>query len=223
METGKTSKYLKYAIGEIILVVIGILIALQINNWNELRKEHVIEKRYIEDLLLDLKNDSLNISNTYSEVSEVLRTRALFRDILKGENSNTDSLIYYFDTQWFQSQRFTATTATIDEIKSNGHFGMIRNLAVKRSIVEIYNLFENHKILENDFVNAQREMITLLGEVMPDMLDYKEEDILKIKDYPKVFNALTLNYASTRTEAYKDILDQCMYTIQELQVYYKTL
>ena len=38
METGKTSKYLKYAIGEIILVVIGILIALQINNWNEQRK-----------------------------------------------------------------------------------------------------------------------------------------------------------------------------------------
>ncbi len=38
METGKTGKYFKYAIGEIILVVIGILIALQINNWNENRK-----------------------------------------------------------------------------------------------------------------------------------------------------------------------------------------
>ena len=35
LNEGKTSKYLKYAIGEIILVVIGILIALQINNWNE--------------------------------------------------------------------------------------------------------------------------------------------------------------------------------------------
>tara|TARA_B100000508_G_scaffold107348_1_gene85427 strand:- start:44 stop:181 length:138 start_codon:yes stop_codon:yes gene_type:complete len=37
----KTSKYFKYAIGEIILVVIGILIALQINNWNELRKSNI--------------------------------------------------------------------------------------------------------------------------------------------------------------------------------------
>ncbi len=43
METGKTSKYLKYAIGEIILVVIGILIALSINNWNESRKEAIQE------------------------------------------------------------------------------------------------------------------------------------------------------------------------------------
>ena len=36
METGKTSKYFKYAIGEIVLVVIGILIALQINSWNDI-------------------------------------------------------------------------------------------------------------------------------------------------------------------------------------------
>ncbi len=40
----KTIKYLKYAIGEIILVVIGILIALQVNNWNEQRKENNLEQ-----------------------------------------------------------------------------------------------------------------------------------------------------------------------------------
>ena len=41
-----TDKYLRYAIGEVILVVIGILIALQVNNWNEYRKEKVEEKRF---------------------------------------------------------------------------------------------------------------------------------------------------------------------------------
>ena len=41
MEKNKTGKYLKYAIGEIVLVVIGILIALQINNWNENRKSKI--------------------------------------------------------------------------------------------------------------------------------------------------------------------------------------
>ena len=40
----KTAKYFKYAIGEIVLVVIGILIALQINNWNQNRKENFLEK-----------------------------------------------------------------------------------------------------------------------------------------------------------------------------------
>jgi len=40
MEPGKTGKYLKYAIGDIILVVVGIFIALRINNWNEQKKEN---------------------------------------------------------------------------------------------------------------------------------------------------------------------------------------
>ena len=48
METGKTGKYLKYAIGEIVLVVIGILIALQINNWNGQRKLELKEKSLLE-------------------------------------------------------------------------------------------------------------------------------------------------------------------------------
>jgi hypothetical protein len=61
---GRTSKYFKYAIGEIILVVIGILIALQINNWNEAKKQ---DKQIIKGLIEvrdNLISDSLAISNT---------------------------------------------------------------------------------------------------------------------------------------------------------------
>ena len=50
MEKNKTSRYIKYAIGEIILVVIGILIALQINNWNENRKLKAIELNLLSDI-----------------------------------------------------------------------------------------------------------------------------------------------------------------------------
>ena len=52
---GKTGKYLKYAIGEIVLVVIGILIALSIHNWNEKRIEKGIEKEVYENLLTTLQ------------------------------------------------------------------------------------------------------------------------------------------------------------------------
>jgi hypothetical protein len=56
-QAGKTSKYLKYAIGEIVLVVIGILIALQINNWNEERKLKIEINNYLTQKLENLKDD----------------------------------------------------------------------------------------------------------------------------------------------------------------------
>ena len=68
----KFGKYLLYAIGEIILVVIGILIALGINNWNQERKNTSLRKSYLENLKVDLKKDienleQLNTINTSSE------------------------------------------------------------------------------------------------------------------------------------------------------------
>ena len=57
LSKGKTSKYFKYAIGEIVLVVIGILIALQINNWNEERKLKMNERDVIASLIEDLEID----------------------------------------------------------------------------------------------------------------------------------------------------------------------
>jgi hypothetical protein len=68
----KTGKYLKYAIGEIVLVVIGILIALQINNWNEIRKDRIIEKQILDEMLISLKNDK--------ETFEMLEKRLMEKD-----------------------------------------------------------------------------------------------------------------------------------------------
>jgi Tfp pilus assembly protein PilE len=64
---GKTSKYFKYAIGEIVLVVIGILIALQINNWNESRKSKTIEHTYLENIKADL---NLNINSLETFITD---------------------------------------------------------------------------------------------------------------------------------------------------------
>ena len=57
IETGKTGKYFKYAIGEIILVVIGILIALQINNWNEKRQTNIAERNALIALKIEFEQN----------------------------------------------------------------------------------------------------------------------------------------------------------------------
>ena len=93
MEKNKTGKYLKYAIGEIILVVIGILIALQINTWNEKRKEHSLENSYLLRLKSEIASDTLvfifQISENKLKNEEIQR----FSNLLNSDKSNDFELI----------------------------------------------------------------------------------------------------------------------------------
>jgi len=68
MEQNKTGKYFKYAIGEIVLVVIGILIALSINNWNENRKDSRLLTQFTDNLIEDLKIDSIAIGESIDQI-----------------------------------------------------------------------------------------------------------------------------------------------------------
>ena len=68
----QTGKYLKYAIGEIILVVIGILIALQINNWNEARKETFKERQLLNNLRIEFQDNLTDLDSIALEVDKVI-------------------------------------------------------------------------------------------------------------------------------------------------------
>ena len=63
LSEGKTGKYLKYAAGEIILVMIGILLALQINNWNNDRIERKLESNILGEILVNLEKDVINLNS----------------------------------------------------------------------------------------------------------------------------------------------------------------
>ena len=71
IKENKFTNYLKYASGEIILVVIGILIALSINNWNEGRKEKINQRSVLSNLLQDLKSDSISYNINLKELKDI--------------------------------------------------------------------------------------------------------------------------------------------------------
>jgi len=101
MEKNKTGKYLKYAIGEIILVVIGILIALSINNWNEGRKKSSLTKTYrlklIEELDSDIKNltflDSMNLIYTSRILNHISNNDSTKQKIALPINQSHDNYV----------------------------------------------------------------------------------------------------------------------------------
>ena len=71
LSEGKTGKYLKYALGEIILVVIGILIALSINNWNQERQQKKVLNNIYATIKADLKQDIVNIDKIVSSSQSI--------------------------------------------------------------------------------------------------------------------------------------------------------
>ena len=87
LSEGKSGKYLKYAIGEILLVVIGILIALQINNWNEKHQAQNKMESNFQNLIEDLKSNKLQLLNLIERRNEVSNGAGFLIDNYEKSNS----------------------------------------------------------------------------------------------------------------------------------------
>ena len=150
----RLSKYLLYAFGEIVLVVIGILIALQINNWNENRKAKVLEKNFYKDILLDLEKDEkkLNYLKYYSTKRiEYLDTLLTYvRNPLK--TMGIDKFGRYVEPI-FYSEQPTIYNSTFESGKSAGTFSIISDKTLLKNLSEYYSDFEQ---LKGNFNSLER-------------------------------------------------------------------
>ncbi|TPV32810.1 hypothetical protein FJ651_10875 [Paucihalobacter ruber] len=137
-----TSKYFKYAVGEIMLVVIGILIALQINNWNEHTKSVKIEKTYYCKIAEDLQVDIMNIDSSMVSLDRRLEsTERLLKNLLKIQNDKEIILKDFIST--FRYYKFIPTKAAIVDITSSGKLDKLRNQMLKNRILGHYTEQDN--------------------------------------------------------------------------------
>ena len=138
LSKGKTGKYFKYAIGEIVLVVIGILIALQINNWNDQRKLKQQEQTYYCKISEDLKTDIKNINRTQVSLKERKKTaKRLLINLLKIQKDKTILLEDYLVA--VRSYDYIPTKAAIVGITSSGKLENLKNSALKNEIINHYS------------------------------------------------------------------------------------
>tara|TARA_B110000046_G_C13009850_1_gene406171 strand:- start:1604 stop:2359 length:756 start_codon:yes stop_codon:yes gene_type:complete len=131
MEKNKTGKYLKYAVGEIVLVVIGILIALQINNLNEQRNEKIKEQTLLIQLREDYQSNLLQLDGKIEMRNIVIFNALKILNIIDNpKKSNRDSLITYL-----QTIRLDPTFDPIqNDLNSSGSIRLIRNKKLKSSL-----------------------------------------------------------------------------------------
>ena len=136
MGTGKTGKYFKYAIGEIILVVIGSLIALQINNWNENQKLRNQEITYLYNLKGDLQTQ-ISMLDVYIDYETIIIDHS--NDIiehyeLNGGFDNMDSIFPKLNdltTRW----TFSNANTTLLQMLNSNQINIIQNTELKEELI----------------------------------------------------------------------------------------
>lgn len=197
---GKTGNYLKYAFGEIILVVIGILIALSINNWNEQQKLNRYERKMLNEIHTSLQADFTRCQLALSRLNELYIANDSIIRFIKTEVVDVKSVVDYFDNT-SGNMEIEFQTSAYESLKAKG-LDIVSNDSLRIDLSNLYD-FEYPRIQ----ANLSNYNIHLRNEWRPFMLDnfqYKAEsnpnqitrypiDLDKLISNPKMENILILN------------------------------
>lgn len=196
LSENKFSRYLIYAIGEIILVVIGILIALQINNWNEENKGKALEKQMMANLNSEFRN---NLNKIKESIILYEQTEDAIRFLMSKMQASSEELKQYNIDSLLANAvdvfDYRPTQNTLTEILSSGNLKLISNDSIK------YNLLQwsaelneiNEAWLTLDDFNQHMVIPYLTENVSMRNIDkyslMKWEELSKFKvDYETTFN-----------------------------------
>ena len=157
LSEGKTGKYLKYALGEIFLVMIGILFALQVNNWNERRKDRILEQK----ILIQLKSEyEANLAQLEEKIYMRNRATEASQKLL----SFVDNPEFFDEETFYTSWWFLMIDPTFDPIENDiigtDKLQLIKNVKLVSLLSnwssEVYQVQEQEKqyqIFRNQFIS----------------------------------------------------------------------
>ncbi|MCK0180476.1 DUF6090 family protein [Flavobacteriaceae bacterium S0862] len=187
----KTGKYFKYAIGEIVLVVIGILIALGINNWNQENKDNKLSKEYLSRIHRDLVQDTTSFRDIIksnkklrNDIKEVLVV--LYQENITKEQVKKIAVVYDNVTE----QVFSSNQNTYNGMINSGALQLIQNLELKEAIINVYSEYDEKREL---FLGNTKWIIDILStetvstdfiKLSPEVLDiFTTEEMLNHDDW----------------------------------------
>ena len=201
----KVMAYLRYAIGEILLVVIGILIALQVNNWNERRKENATVKIYLKSMLVDLNNDINRFDLMINNLNKQIRANS---SVFRNKNYQTlpiDSIVLtissYFNDYKIYDQTF-------QKIKNSGLADQLGSKELNDAINNYYTIdlytfntfidYDEKYTLQDDefwFVTDEYEINPPFASIQKMNLPFAEnEKTRKLAIIKKIESNLGRNY-----------------------------
>lgn len=149
MNEHRTGQFIRYAAGEILLVVVGILIALQINNWNEERIEQLQIREYALNLASDIERDLVMIDLIEFQIRRLMKQAETFADYVRGrEIEDFNNAEVFFLTAFNDYRPFTWNRAAMEQLKTSGGLRQMRNQHLV-SRISAYDALTHH--LDQDY------------------------------------------------------------------------
>lgn len=171
----RLSNYIFYAIGEVLLVVIGILLAIQFSNWNEKRNEVQKEIWYLDNIANDMfyqKETLLDLKNSFEKT--LMLSQTILKDYYKNNSfENVDSLSFKLN-QLMSTYKYPNIDNTYEELISSGKVSLIENYDLLTDIIDFYLNTD-----EVDFMFSTNEEQVFYEEVYSVLIKYSEVDISK--------------------------------------------
>jgi len=192
LDSSQARKYLLYAIGEIALVVVGILIALQINNWNQQRKNDIRKQSYLDNLKIDLIKDighleALDSLNTFYE------TEGIYLDeYLNGLLPNIDTVRLFNAIVLVEYiPNMTIVSTTYNDIMNSNNIVLFEDVELKKLLDNYYipnawNQLFNDRILNTAWDKYTDEMLKYHSPVL--YKNYYESYPSSLKEYKTAYN-----------------------------------
>ena len=158
MEQDKLRTYLFYAVGEILLVVIGILIALQINNWNEKRQEDNRRVQLLENIRSDYQRNEVRLLAAYEQSASINTNTLRLMELISYQITTVsiDSLMIYWDS-YIEITTFSPLNSSYLTAQSTGDIGLI----IDKELLELFIEFQEANDWLNFHVELSRDMVYL--------------------------------------------------------------
>lgn len=165
MKTTRFKNYLLYALGEIILVVIGITLAVAINNWNEERHNSQQQKLYLESLVADVEKEIVQLNENIQGVDEKLALIKQVKPFLGTKQSNRDTIV----RKVFELARlinFYPENTTYQTLINSGDMKLIDDFKLRKKL-------ENHYASHGKTLQAYERIEEIHRKYLGDFFIYK--------------------------------------------------
>lgn len=169
----KTGKYFKYAVGEIILVMIGILLALQVSNWNQDRKDRISERKLLDNIHRDFVHNKVDFDSLkaihYRGLDGLEKLIALFP---LGNDSLKYAAYYKYNLQ-IEGMTFDPYSSSIESVVNSNSLQLIQDEELQKYLVSWKDVFRDYKEDENVYYNYLNDF---LWPYYRDVFDYTLKD-----------------------------------------------